>query len=197
MKNKEIIRIINEEISNFDFLGNEGYLKEQESLDLLQNEDFQKQFICDSLISSNKIKTNVIESNIGGDWEKLDNASKLILDYFISVEYKYDINKEAAVFDLEFTGNISINVGSHFELATYTIPPSSEAWFDAFNWSDIETKLYTKDGDVINFIAFQKAPPRIQTIFIRNYVDNYIETFTGMKIRTKEMNYNSQNSPYC
>jgi hypothetical protein len=45
-------RIINEEISEFDFLGNEQYLKEQEVVDLLKNEDFQKQFICDSLLSN-------------------------------------------------------------------------------------------------------------------------------------------------
>ena len=39
MIDKNIIRIINEEASNFDFLGNEDYLKGQEVIDLLQNEE--------------------------------------------------------------------------------------------------------------------------------------------------------------
>ena len=74
MIDKNIIRIINEEASNFDFLGNEDYLKEREILDLLQNEEFQKQFICDSLLErKNKIKTDVFESKLGGDWEDENN----------------------------------------------------------------------------------------------------------------------------
>src|ERR1035437_5253077 len=57
MVEKDIIKIINEEASNFDFLGNDDNMKEQEIIDLLQNEEFQKQFICDSLLErKNKIK---------------------------------------------------------------------------------------------------------------------------------------------
>ena len=58
MKNKQLIKIINEEISGFDFLGNEEYLKEEEDINILKNEDFQKQFICDLLLKrKEKVKT--------------------------------------------------------------------------------------------------------------------------------------------
>ena len=59
MKQKHI-QIINEVIAEFDFLGNDKYLKEQDNVSLLNNEDFQKQFICDVLTNSKKIKTNKI-----------------------------------------------------------------------------------------------------------------------------------------
>ena len=64
MKKRDFIRIINEEISEFDFLGNEQYLKEQEIVDLLKNEDFQKQFICDSLLSINDYKKTARNTKI-------------------------------------------------------------------------------------------------------------------------------------
>ena len=104
MIDKNIIRIINEEASNFDFLGNEDYLKEREVIDLLQNEDFQKQFICDSLLErKNKIKTDVFESKLGGDLEDdSQDARTLTLDYFLKIEYKYDQEKEPVKFELSF-----------------------------------------------------------------------------------------------
>ena len=59
MKN-DFVEIINEEIKNFDFLGNDEFLKEQEVTDLLINEDLQKQFICDSLLGR-KDKVRVVK----------------------------------------------------------------------------------------------------------------------------------------
>ena len=44
MFKKDFIRIINEEISEFDFLNNQQYQKDREYVDLLNNEDLQKQF---------------------------------------------------------------------------------------------------------------------------------------------------------
>ena len=64
MINNDIIRIITEEISEFDFLGNDKYQKENESIDLLKNEEFQKRFICDALLSKNNIGINIYDSRI-------------------------------------------------------------------------------------------------------------------------------------
>ena len=74
MDNKDFVKIIKEEISNFDFLGNDEFLKEQEVNDLLQNEDLQKQFICDSLLNQNgKVKIGEIgDSHITGNWDELN-----------------------------------------------------------------------------------------------------------------------------
>ncbi|MFO8052823.1 MAG: hypothetical protein R6U54_02535 [Candidatus Omnitrophota bacterium] len=68
MKKKDFIRIINEEITDFDFLSNELYLKEQENIELLKNPQFQKQFIVDSITKMrDKIKFDEFSAQISND----------------------------------------------------------------------------------------------------------------------------------
>jgi hypothetical protein len=207
MFSKDLIKVINEEVGKFDFLGNESYLKEQEIINLLQNEEFQKQFICDSLLErKNKIKTSVFDSRIGGDWEEdnFEDANKLTLDYFLKVEYKYDQTKEPIMFDLSFySDNISISKSGWYDKGRLggtpdtDIEPSGEALFNGFNWNDINVDLNTTEGDEIDFLAFKHAPPRIQVLFIRQFVEDYIGNYTGMDISTPEMKDKVQNVPYC
>ena len=62
MKHKNFIKIINEEISEFDYLNNEQYLAEQEDIKRLQEEFFQKQFIMDSITRMrDKIELLILE----------------------------------------------------------------------------------------------------------------------------------------
>jgi hypothetical protein len=206
MIDKDIIRIINEEASNFDFLGNEDYLKGQEVIDLLQNEDFQKQFICDSLLErKNKIKTDVFESNLGGDWEDdSQDARNLTLDYFLKVEYRYDQEKEPVKFELSFySDSISISKTDNYDKGRVggttdsDVAPSGEASFNGFDWTDINVDLNAPEGDDIKFVAFEKAPIRIKMLFIRQYVEEYIGNYTGMGINTPETKDKIQNVPYC
>lgn len=197
MENKDIIRIINEEISDFDFLGNGEQLKEEENYNLLKNEDFQKQFICDALINKKNIKVKVTDANVGGDWQE-DDASKLTLEYFIDIEYHYDPNKEPARFGIDFySQGISIEVGSNYDqgnYATYTAPSGSD-YYSGINWHDIEVTLRTMDGDDIDFIALKRAPQTIQTIFIREFVESFISSETMSTDKLGKENIKSV--PYC
>ena len=206
MVEKGFIKIINEEISKFDFLSNESYLQEQEGVDMLLNEEFQKQFICDSLVAGNKIKTSVRDSRIGGNWEDddFDGVSKLTIEYFLSVEYTYDQNKDPLKFGLDFYSDaIDISKTGWYDKGRVggttdsDVAPSGEAWFDRFDWNDIGVSLSTEAGDEIKFVAFTKAPPRIQTLFIRQYTESYIMNYTSMEIRTPEMRDNAKNVSYC
>ena len=206
MIRKDIIKIINEEVSKFDFLGNEDYLKEQEVTDLLMNEEFQKQFICDSLLNKNKVKTTVYDSRLGGNWEtdNFEDADKVTLEYLLKIEYKYDQTKEPLSFELNFYGDkVDIGVSGWQDRGRFggtpdtDIEPSGEAWFDKFDWLDIEVILNTTEGDEVKFTAFEKAPPRIKMLFIREYVQSYVGSYTGMDIRTPEMKDKVQNVPYC
>lgn len=207
MFSKDLIKVINEEVGKFDFLGNEGYLKEQEIIESLQNEEFQKQFICDSLLDrKNKIKTSVFDSRIGGDWEEdnFEDANKLTLDYFLKVEYKYDQTKEPIMFDLSFySDNVQISKSGVYDRGHVggtpetDREPSGEASFNGFNWNDINVDLNTTEGDEIDFLAFKHAPPRIRVLFIRQFVEEYVGNYTGMDISTPEMKDKVQNVPYC
>jgi hypothetical protein len=202
MLKKDFINIINEELQKFDFLSNDEYLKEQESVELLLNEDLQKQFICDSLLNRNsKIKIiETIDSRISGNWDEMnfENADVLTIEYFVKIEYKYDVEKEPIIFDLNFySDEVRIGVSGYHDSGNgIDRAPEGDSWFDSFEWLDINVTLNTVDGDEIKFVAFEKAPPRIKTLFIRGFTERLIEGQT-LEIRTREMKDKIQNVPYC
>ena len=206
MRKQDFIKVINEELSNFDFLGNDEFLKEQGNTDLLLDEDLQKQFICDSLLNKkSKIKiVEITDSRISGNWEDdPENANNLTIEYFLKLEYKYDLEQEPIRFDLNFySDEVRIGKSGWYDKGSWggtmadAIEPSGDAWFDGFEWLDIDVTLNTPDGDEIKFVAFEKAPPRIKTLFIREYTQEFITNQT-MEIRTGEMKDKIQNVPYC
>jgi len=202
MLKNDFIKIVNEELQKFDFLSNDEYLKEQESVDLLLNEDLQKQFICDSLLNRNtKIKiVEILDSRVSGNWDEMnnENADYLSIEYFLKVEYKYDVQKEPIIFDLNFySDEVRIGVDGYYDQGNgIDVAPEGDSWFNDFEWNDINVTLNTVDGDEIKFVAFEKAPPRIKTLFIREYTQSFITNQT-MEIRTREMKDRVQNVPYC
>ena len=202
MLKSKFIEIINEEISKFDFLSNDEFLKEQESTDLLINEELQKQFICDSLLNKNdKVKTiKIVDSNITGNWDEsnTEDANKLSLEYSLEMGYVYDAMQEPLLFNLNFdSDNIDISVDGWQDSGDgYSTAPEGDSWYDGFDWNDINVTIYTMDGDEIRFIAFENAPPKIQTLFIRQFTQNFIEN-ESLEFRTSEMRDNIQNTPYC
>ena len=178
---KDLIKIINEEIQNFDFLGNDEYQKEDENLVLLKNQDLQKQFICDSLLNKTRIKTKITAARLGGDWERGNDAENLTIEYFLEIEYKYDVSKEPLKFTVDFNGeNVHIDINRTDDPGNYGeyIEPTSEAHYTGIQWGDIDVSLYTIHGDEIEFQAFKTAPRKIQDLFIREYTENFIESKT-------------------
>ncbi len=198
MDKKDFIRIINEEVSDFDFLGNEERLKYEEVTNLLRNEDFQKQFICDSLLKNNKIRTSIYDSRLTGNWEDTSEDVKFNLDYYLNIEYKYDQNADAVKFQVIFDGeSIPMSKGGRFYPGNREIAPESTEFIDGIDWHDINVTLWTVDGDEIKFTAFEKAPPKIQVLFIRQYVESFIGNQSNLDVRTPEAKDNVRNTPYC
>jgi len=207
MNNANLIKMIKEEVNNFDFLSNDKFLKEQEITDLLQNEDLQRQFICDSLLNKNdKVKLiGVVDGNIGGNWDEsnYDESNYINLEYLLLIEYRYDTTKQPLKFNLSFFGDkIHVNINSEQDAGNRyggidnASEPTGESWFDSFEWSDIFVTLITETDDEITFTAFENAPPKIKTLFIREYTQGFIESKT-LKLKTPELKDNIHNTPYC
>lgn len=201
MENKHLIKIINEEISGFDFLGNEEYVKEEGNVNILQNEDFQKQFICDSLLKRKEtVKTlDVVESNFGGDWEK---NGYLTVSYIIELAYKYDVSKEPAKLGLHFKGDrVSYSVDGYSASGDNGTPGVDEEWFDKINWDDIDVKMFSIEegfeGDDIEFKAFEHAPQRIQNLFIRDFLGKFISDWARRGMGTPADYDNATKVGYC
>jgi len=208
MNKADFVRIISEEVSKFDFLGNDKHLKEQETTDLMLNEELQKQFICDALLNrSDKVKiVKIADSFISGNWDESnqEDADRVSLEYSLDMEYNYDSTQKPIYFNLSFNSDrIDISVDGWSDPGRWagtmadSMEPSGEAWYDVFNWGDIEVTLHTmEDNDEVRFIAFDNAPPNIQMLFIREFTESFIETET-LELRTDDNKVTIQNTPYC
>lgn len=198
MQKKDFLRLINEEISKFDFLGNDQFLKEEENLDLLKNEDFQKQFICDTLLKrKERVKTtDVVESTFDSNWERNGYMS---IHYIIELAYTYDSLKEPANIGLHFHGDqISYSIDGRDVPGDRWTAPRDEAWFSEINWSDIQVELFAVDGgDEIEFKAFDKAPERIKNLFLRDFLGDFIGDNAGKDMVTPADLDNASKVGYC
>lgn len=187
MKRKDMIRYINEEISDFDFLNNDQYQKEKENLDLIQNEDFQKQFLIDSILKKDRVKLNTSDARVTGDYETPNESGSLGIEYYSKVDYKYDSAKKPISFFLNFDGDMSfVTKGFDDDNAGSNITqPLSQTWFDDIQWNEINVGLSSLDGDDIKFIAYEKAPDKIKNIFVRTYLESLIRNETSQGIDMK------------
>ena len=199
MKNKSLIRIINEEISGFDFLGNEKYVKEEEDINLLKNEDFQKQFICDLLLKrKEKVKTiQVVQSDFGGNWER---NGYLTIDYIVEFAYTYDANKQPAKFGIQLKGDhITYSEDGRQSPGDQWTPGVDETWFDQIAWDYIDVGMFMIDerDDDIEFLAFEHAPKRIQHLFIREIIGDFIGEWAGRGMGTPADYDKAEKVGYC
>lgn len=172
MKDRKIIRIINEEVSKFDYLGNDSYTKETEISSLLETEEFQKQFIIDSIVKPTKIKLSNTYAAVRGDWESRDSG-ELGVEYDVVVDYTYDVNKEPIKISLGFEGS---NVTYRATSKEFSM------WFNYIEWSDVTVYLFSMGGDGIKFTAYENAPQNIKDLFIRTYLEPVIEKKTSVDI---------------
>lgn len=188
---KEIIKAINEEISGYDYLNNDEYLEEQKLIDLLENEDFQKQFVTDFILGkTDKYRiVDVVETRISGDYETdvFEDASYISIEHSVDIEYKYDPNKEPIKFNLYFDsdGKTSVSVDGQITGDGYHEEKLVSSWFSYIDWNDIDVTIYSMDGDEIEFTAFNKASRNIQEIFVREFMKEVITGETGLEIREK------------
>ena len=211
MVNKNLIKIINEEISEFDFLGDDERQEDAEIVAVLSNEDLQKQFICDSLLRKETTikEIEVSAAQVGGDWEmsytSLDNAQSLTLEYDVRLAYTYDTSKPPVEFSLALeSDSIGISLDGWYDAGHYggttdmDRQEEGEAWFDELQWLDIDVKIFTIDnGEEIKFTAFEKAPWQIKNLFIREYVEDFITGYTNLELRTDDHRIKIGDVPYC
>jgi hypothetical protein len=186
MNKVSVIKIIKEEIGGFDFLGNEEYLKEQENVDLLQNEEFQKQFIIDS-ITNFKEKIDIIEVETQylqePDYSRTEDgqgSDSINLEYFITVKYNYMGNE--VTFKLSFyADNLTISWSSWSSSGDgQFIAPEGETDLTDIDWGDITPILRSMDDDDIDFTAFDKAGGKTQELFVRSYMDGVVTSELNM-----------------
>ena len=157
MKNKDIIRIINEEISNFDFLSMDQIREDEEDFNTINSKEFQISFVNDILNNihdKTKFKefkdlyknTNEDDLEIDPDW----GNTPLNIEYDLEVKYIYN-GKEIPI-TLHFEGK-EINYDPNIETSRgdYLTPSYERMSYRDIDWGDIELTVYDSEGDDVNF----------------------------------------------
>jgi len=171
MNNKDIIKIINEVYTEFDFLNNDKIQKNVEIKGLLQEEMFQKQFIVDS-ISYMGSKINIINTDFT---YKFINDTNIELSYSATIEYKY--NDDNLKFNI-FIGDMNLYeiVMNKKQLLKENIEQYN------INWKNLPVKLYTLDLESINFKAYKNESPEIKEEFVKAYIEDLVDNITNNTI---------------
>lgn len=201
MRKKDFIKIINEEIAQYDFLNNDKYLAEQENVELLSEEYFQKQFIIDSITRmKDKIKKSNEDMGISYIDPELGESphNDLNVEYGVDIEYKYQDLEEPVKFSLYFYGdNVGYTTEGWYDPGRWagtmadSIEPSGEHYITSVDWWDIKPMIYTEDGEEIELKALEKEPSNVQDLFIRAYLEDAIINRTGYDIQEKRPAYES------
>lgn len=178
MSTKNVLKIINEEISNFDFLSNDQHEKDQEIVEVLREEQFQKKFIIDSITRMrDSIKIKSSESSVSNDPEvrhdNFHNDLNIESNYIIT----YNYNQKPIELELTFEGN---NIGYTTDYDYDSGSEYLDSWYRSINWDQISVHLYTTDGEEVKFNALEKAPDSIYELFIRSYIESDIEQQTDI-----------------
>lgn len=160
---KRLISLITEEINNFDFLNNDKRIKENNDINILKTDEFQKQFIIDSIENNDKIKKTAIDTDVNNLFRKYGDIKNNYIDIHIEIgyEYNYDSSKEPALFNINFNGNrVRILDG---EL-------NNEEDINNIDWNQISASISSKNGDKIEFRMFRMANDRIKELFLKKNI---------------------------
>jgi hypothetical protein len=133
MKRKELYKVINEEISEFDFLGMTSVKDEFEHNNLLNSKEFQTNLIKD-------IITNISDSN------KIKNFSST----FVNKEIDMNNDNESIELEIELTYNYK---ETNYDLIIFI---DGDKENDNINLENFDMKLFSKAGDQIKMEWVEK-----------------------------------------
>lgn len=190
MNMNDIQKIIKEEISaGFDFLNSGNQLKEDNFFNILESNEFQKQFIIDSIL--NKRDTIKLFNSSASIVDDPERNERMNIEYITDVEYKYKSLSTPIKLNISFYGNdINYSIGGKSSPGDYNIPEHNINWYEHIDWLSIEVNLNSLDNREIRFNEFNKAPEKIKQLFIRSYVEPIIEQKTDIgDVREKKPQY--------
>jgi len=157
MNHKDIIRIINEELQEFDFLGTNEAEQEQDYATFLNDRTFQTRLIHD-IINNYGDKTRFKDEEVTYQRTTEDDIlqnERLDVEYGVDLTYMYDGKDIRLSFNLN-GDNISHDLDHYDRPATYETPPEGDIWYNSIDWDDIDLDIFDDDGNEINFDWLKK-----------------------------------------
>lgn len=150
-----LIKLIKEEVNNFDYLNNDKRVKEKEDVSIICKDEFQKKFILDTI--EGNVQAYVDNKDLNSMFRKYGDITDNFIDLDITINFKYEDNN----FDIEFTGNrVDILDGQL----------NSKEDINNIKWHQISVILKANNGDTLNFQMYNKAPDKIKELFIKSCI---------------------------
>lgn len=148
---KKIYKLINEEISKFNFLGVDDRNDNIEINSMLEDSTFQKKLILDYIDNSNKLSFEEVCQNSIKIEKEDENRILFDISYIECYSYDYDSKKKPISIEFGLFGNDIVL--SKIDDDNFKI-----------DWSKLEVSLSVKHGDEIDFIEYNEAPQKIKNI---------------------------------
>jgi hypothetical protein len=175
----KILNIIKEEIENFDFLGIEKLKEDENIVNILNDKNFQTQFVNDVLTNiddKNKFKkSDVLYKHISNDTNDFIDEAPLSIDFNFELIYNY--NNQDIPLTIFFDGeNIYYDMNVDREYQTHDLPGSLDLSFNDIDWNGIKTNIYDSNGDEIEMNWLKKSK------YYGNFVKAFVEPLLNSKI---------------
>ena len=156
MKKNNIYRIIKEEIEEFDFLNINKVNEEELNNQLLNSKEFQTNLVNDIITNfDNQSKfreINVMYQQNNVDDLEIDEGGNTPLNLTYDLDITYVFNGKPIKLSVLLEGNnVRYEAEEFFDTGSYDTPPSTDFEFKKIDWDDIDLKIFTEDGDEINF----------------------------------------------
>ena len=179
MEKKEIITIINEEISGYNYIGLDELSAQDSNTELLESKEFQTQFVHDVVNNfKNTVKLGDVstlqttEEDLFNHGEETGNA--LNIEYDVNIIYTY-LGRNIKLM-VSFVGNnIGYGMGGYYNAGNYGeyTPPEGDAYYTYVKWGDIDFKMYSDDGAEIDF-NWVGTNPKLYETFIKRFVEDVL-----------------------
>jgi hypothetical protein len=175
MAKKQIIRLINEEISNFDFLGLDEIKQEDSIESVLKSRDFQVRFVNDVLRNFNdgtifKDKEEIEQSSNVEDLQP-DGYEKLNVTYIIDFKYNYQ-GKDMPLSIIIEGNNVWYDLQVTNDPGDWYTPPSGEASLD-IDWNDFGVKIMY-DGEIEVELDWLYKNKELYKKFVQMFIGNLV-----------------------
>ena len=170
---KNIIKLITEEIEEFDFLDTEKEQQNSKFNNILNSKSFTNRFINDVAFNfEDKIKFDKSNelSAVVNDEEIINGNESLDIDYDVDIKYLMNGKYLPLAIGIEGQG-VPYELGSSYEQGDHMHPSYSNVWFENINWDEIKVKLYDKDGTLINEELLEGVDLNTKERFIRNFIE--------------------------
>lgn len=175
MKDKKLIRAINEEISNFDFLNQEELQEENNMVDFLKSKEFQTRLIYDLMnrFNNNTIFKNkeVIEQSSNVEELEPDSSQRLNVTYV--VDFNYDFNgRDLPLSIIIEADNIWQDLSVKHVTGDYDTEPSTNTILD-FDWSDFRVKVMYDGETEVDLEWLYNNKPVFKT-FLERFIGDLV-----------------------